>query len=45
MAFTGKFVYVVHHFILLRLNPLTLGLIGRDGGLNTLVSAEGGGMG
>ena len=29
---------MVHHFILLRLNPfdLSLGLIGRDGGLSTL---------
>ena len=48
MAFTGKFVYMAHHFILLRLNPFDLrfdregwwfeGLIGRDGGLSTLVS-------
>ena len=40
-------IYMDHHFILLRLNPfnLSLGLIGRDGGLNTLcsncLSAEG----
>ena len=38
MSLTGKFVYIAHHFILLRLNPfdLGLGLIGRDGGLSTL---------
>ena len=24
MAFTGKFVYMAHHFILLRLNPFGL---------------------
>ena len=24
MAFTGKFVYMAHHFILLRLNPFDL---------------------
>ena len=24
IAFTGKFVYMAHHFILLRLNPLDL---------------------
>ena len=34
MAFTGKFVCMAHHFIMLRLNPL--GLKGRDGGLSTL---------
>ena len=33
MTFTGKFVYMAHHFISIL---LTLGLIGRDGGLNTL---------
>ena len=27
---------MAHHFILLRLNPFDLGLIGRDGGLSTL---------
>ena len=38
MSLTGKFVYMAYHFILLRLNPfdLSLGLIGRDGGLSTL---------
>ena len=38
MSLTGKFVYIAHHFILLRLNPfdLSLGLIRRDGGLSTL---------
>ena len=57
MAFTGKNVYMAHHFILVRLNPFDLsvdrevwwlghswydsipsilGLIGRDGSLNTL---------
>ena len=34
MAFTGKFVYMAHHFI--GSIPLALGLIGRDGGLSTL---------
>ena len=38
MSLTCKFVYIAHHFILLRLNPfdLSLGLIGRDDGLSTL---------
>ena len=26
MAMTGKFVYMAHHFILLRLNPFDLGV-------------------
>ena len=30
MTFTGKFVYMTHHFILLRLNPFGLG-IDREG--------------
>ena len=32
------YMYMAHHFILLRLNPFdpSLGLIGRDGGLSTL---------
>ena len=46
MSLTGKFVYMAHHSILVRLNPfdLSLELIGRDGGLRTLrvsLSAEG----
>ena len=43
MSLTGKFVYMAHHFILLRLNPfdLGLGLIGRDGGLSTLSQSLG----
>ena len=38
MSLTDKFVYMAHHFILLRFNPfdLSLGFIGRDGGLSTL---------
>ena len=34
---------MAHHFILLRLNPfdLSLGLIGRDGGLSTLCHNSG----
>ena len=35
-AFTGKFVYIAHHYILLQLIPLTLVMIERDGGLITL---------
>ena len=31
MSFTGKFVYMAHHFILLRLNPFGL-RADRDGG-------------
>ena len=36
MSLTGKFAYMAHHFVLLQLNPLdlSLGLIGRDGGLS-----------
>ena len=30
MAFTGKFVYMAHHFILLRLNPFGL-IVDREG--------------
>ena len=38
MSITGKFVYMAHHLILLRLNlfKLRLALIGRDSGLRTL---------
>ena len=36
MAFTDKFVYIAHHFILLQHMPLGLVLIGREGGLRTL---------
>ena len=38
MSLTGKFLYMLHHFIFLWLNPfdLSLELIGRDGGLRTL---------
>ena len=38
MSLTGKFLYMLHHFIFLWLNPfdLGLGLIGRDVGLRTL---------
>ena len=38
MSLTGKFKYMAHHSILLRLNDLdlSLGLIRRDGGLSTL---------
>ena len=38
MSLTGKVLYMAHHFILLWLNPfdLSLGLIGKDGGLSTL---------
>ena len=38
MSLTGKFIYMAHHLILVQLNPfdLSLGLIGRDGGLSTL---------
>ena len=36
MAFTGKFVYMVHHFILLWLNAFDHS--GMDGRLSTLVS-------
>ena len=36
MAFTGKFLIMAHHSILLLSIPLILGLIRRDGGLRTL---------
>ena len=36
MTFTGKFVYISHHFILLWLYPLALRLIGKDSDKNTL---------
>ena len=38
MSLTGKFVYMAHNFIFVRLNhfDLSLGLIERDGGLSTL---------
>ena len=41
ISFTGKFVYMGHHFILVQLNPLdlSLGLITRDGGLSTLCNS------
>ena len=32
---------MAHHFILLRLNPVTLGLIGMDSGLSTLCHSSG----
>ena len=35
-AFFLKFAYMARHFILLRLNPFDLELIGRGGGLSTL---------
>ena len=43
MSLTGRFVYMDHHFILLRLNPFdfSLRLIGRDGGLSTLCHSSG----
>ena len=37
MAFTGKFVYMAHHFILLPLNPFDLSLQSRDSGFSNLV--------
>ena len=33
---SGKFVYIGHHFILLRLNPFDLSVMVTDGGLSTL---------
>ena len=38
MSLTGEFVYMGHHFILVRLNPfdLSLGLIGRHDCLSTV---------
>ena len=38
MSLTGQFVYMAHHFILVRLNPfnVSLELIGREGCLSTL---------
>ena len=36
MSLTGKFVYVAHHLSCCGSIPLTLGLIGMDGGLSTL---------
>ena len=36
IAIPCKFVYIAHNFIFLRIIPLTLVLIGRDGGLSTL---------
>ena len=36
MAFTSKFVYMAHISSCYGSIPLTLGLIGRDGGLSTL---------
>ena len=38
MSLAGKFVYMAHHFILLRPNSfdLSLGLIGRNSGLSTV---------
>ena len=43
VSLTGKFVYMTHHLILLRLNPfdLSLRLIGRDGGSSTLCLVAG----
>ena len=41
MTSTGIFLYVGHHFILLWLNPFTLGLIVGDGVLNTLYHSYG----
>ena len=41
MTSTGIFVYVDHHFILLWLNPFTLGLIVRACGLSTLCYSYG----
>ena len=38
MAFTGKFVYMAHHFILLRLNPFDLSVDRGDGGLSVIVA-------
>ena len=36
ITFTGKFVYMAHHFILLWLHPVAVMLIERDAGLSTL---------
>ena len=36
MAFTEKFKYIVHHFILLELNSFDIMLTGKRGDLNTL---------
>ena len=36
MTFTGKFLYMAHHFILLWLNPIEFVLKGRDDGLSTV---------
>ena len=36
MAFTGKFLYMAHHFILQLLIPFDLRLSGTNGGLRTL---------
>ena len=36
MAFTSKFVYIAHHFILLQLNPFDLRIDTERGGLSTL---------
>ena len=43
MSLIGKFVYMAHNFISLRLNhfDFSLGLMGRDGGLSTLCQSCG----
>ena len=40
MAFTGDFVYMAHGSSCYGSIPLTLRLLGRDGGLSTLVSCH-----
>ena len=39
MTSTGKFLYMAHHFILLRLNPFSLE-VDREGGMVILASCD-----